>query len=276
MKRKGLLIGIGIFCGVLLSCKTEEAHTISHDKQSNANQDKLDSLRAENQQLKAFLETYNGSYDSLNAIWEINIAHDHPDSIKKCYFNLEDFTTPKIYVFEDEKNSSVFQYWKISSVPEKNLLITEAFNREKEQLEYFSEKITEEGAHLEEFIMFEGENQIRTKPVQRSVYLWKHDSSYQYEVNYSTNHGSFEFLKTRALHSCDSLEILGEKRFVMKFEGDYQIVHQQKQDTLRFWQYSYYTKEFGFVKYQRHFKNSVLNMKLKAILTEKEWEAIIP
>ncbi|MDX2359374.1 MAG: hypothetical protein QNK23_01115 [Crocinitomicaceae bacterium] len=194
---------------------------------------------------------------------------------RNYYYNLEDFTTPKVYVFECVNDANWTQYWKMSSDVKSNYLITEAFNSSFEQIEYFKEQFNESGSELVEYTMMEGENFTLTTPIEKNVFVWSPTEEYSYSVNYSSNGDKILFRKDRSYVGLDSVEVMGQQLGAIKFKGIYHFESEKYKDVMEFWQYSYYTEEYGFVKYERHIDNdSIIILELSDILSLDAWNEL--
>ena len=193
-------------------------------------------------------------------------------SLQEYYYSLENFKTSKYYKYENITDPSQTQYWKISANVEQNELVTEAFNSEKIQFEYFKEKFDDSGSKLIEYSPINSGIKTKTVAIHRDVFLWTQKESYQYEVEYSDSNGSTTFTKERKFKGLETITCMGMELEVAKFRGDYTFFNHKYNEEITFWQESFYAKKYGFVKYERHLPNgSVSILELTEILTEEEW-----
>ncbi|MFT7614028.1 MAG: hypothetical protein ACI9J3_003010 [Parvicellaceae bacterium] len=198
------------------------------------------------------------------------------NSYKDYYYQLEDFEIPKYYVFKTTEDTTQVQYWKVSSDLKKKLLITEVFDKNFKSIEYFSEKHGSKGAELVEFNQIQDTTITRTTPIDKQVFLWNPKTSYKYSVNYEDQNGPTEFSKTRELIGLDSVTVFNEKFEALKMKGSYHIKYKKFNQTNFFWQYSFYTKDHGFVKYVRFFSDQTIRTLLvDSILCEDEWNSLM-
>ncbi|UKN00190.1 hypothetical protein K6119_10645 [Paracrocinitomix mangrovi] len=197
------------------------------------------------------------------------------ESVKEYYYSLEDFTVPKFYKYENKTNPSYTQYWKMSSKPDDQILITEAFNADFVQFEYFSEQYDSEGSKLVEYYPISEGQKTGTTPIHKDVFLWQPKDEYQYQVEYTDKNGKTTFSKKRKLISFEDIEYMGIKTQAAKFRGDYSFQYHKYGQTVEYWQYSYYTKEHGFVKYNRTLPDgSKSTLELTEILSESDWQQL--
>ena len=120
-------------------------------------------------------------------------------SIKEFYYNLNDFTSAKYYVYSCKEDSNRTEYWKMSAGLENDFLITEAFNSSFEQFEYFKEKFDNTGSRLIEYTMINGEQRTETTPIHDDVFIWSPKEDYSYRVQYPNNDDQILFTKSRKL-----------------------------------------------------------------------------
>ncbi len=90
-------------------------------------------------------------------------------SLKEFYFPYATFSEPVIYKYKDLNDSANIQYWHMQTEVFNNdtILVTKAYNAQLEQIELFKEKIDQEGCHMLEFIIINGDDSIKTKNLKR-------------------------------------------------------------------------------------------------------------
>ena len=196
------------------------------------------------------------------------------EDLKDYYFDYEDFKSPKYYYFKCLEEPSKSMYWKMSYNDKNELFVTEAFNSEFRRVELFTEKIDEQGAKLVEYTMINDSTPIYTVPLDRNVYLWDdEDDTYSYAVEYSYDGSKITFRKTRQFLKKESVMIMGEKLDALKYRSVYRHVAQGSNNSYEYWQYGYYTKEYGFVKYERYLPSGdSYTLELVKIMSEKDWK----
>ncbi|WP_298546057.1 hypothetical protein [uncultured Aquimarina sp.] len=193
---------------------------------------------------------------------------------KSYYYNLKDFQEPKIYEYKrSNKNSLDTEYWKIISDTINKELITETFNSGFKQIEYFKEKFDESGAKMLEFLLLEDSSSTKvSKPIEQNVYLWNNPGPYKYSTKYDSRYGEVYFEKTRTYQGLEKIKILDKTYNAIKLKGEYVFKIKDQNQTFTYYQYSYYIKDIGFVKYKRVFEDhSETELYLYHIHTEEEW-----
>lgn len=192
------------------------------------------------------------------------------ESAKDYYFQLEDFVEPKIYVFSNAQYPELGQYWRISSIPDSNLLITEAFLLDFRQFESFKEQYDSTGSKVVEYITIESTDSIYSEVKEDEVFRWNSDEEYRYILREKRSGLYRGYQKMRKFQALNQMEILGEEVDVLRFKDTY-IFQYGLIQTFR--QQSFYSKEYGLVRYVRFNENTQESTTyiLSEILTEEEW-----
>ena len=212
---------------------------------------------------------------TLLSLLSLFILYGCSEDVKEYYYSLEALTTPKYYAYTCKEDSSRSQYWKMSADIENKFLITEAFNSSLEQFEYFKEKFDSNGSQLVEYTMINGEDRTTTTPKSKDVFIWNPEEEYSYSVKYPNDDDQILFRKSRKLIGKESIEIMGKKLDALKFKGTYYYESEKHKESMEYWQFSYYTKEYGFVKYERHVDNGqVITLELTNLLSEEDWNKL--
>lgn len=237
-------------------------------------QRRIDSLNQENERLKSIMKNYLTEIESLKSNTTASI-----DSANLYYYPLNMFKKPNIYFYSCPQNAKRSQYWKISTNRKKNKLITEAFGNDLIQFERFEEELDSAGSNLVNYEIIGKDSITRTTVEKGVVYLWKSSQPYTYQVKYNTPGGTILFSKTRTYLKKDSILVLGDMKEVLVFKGEYEFFNQSSNESYSYYQYSYYAKEIGFVKYERIIPISdtdyeFINLELDSILTKKEWKKL--
>ncbi|UKN02706.1 hypothetical protein K6119_04155 [Paracrocinitomix mangrovi] len=200
------------------------------------------------------------------------ISCNETENIKEYYYQLENFDEPKYYVFEYIGNPEGSQYWKIKTNKEKKELTTEVFNSKFEKAEFSKEKFDESGAKFIEYSSFSNGRKTESKINSNNVFLWEPHEEYNYSMTLYEDGIETEFKKVREYIGKETILVLGKKTEAIKFKGSYTFDNSFYKEPVKFWQYSYYTKDHAFVKWERHSPNGeIMIMELKEILTENEW-----
>lgn len=199
------------------------------------------------------------------------------EDLQEYYFDYEDFKSPKYYYFKCQEDPSASVYWKMKYNEKNGLFVTEGFNSKLDRVDLFTEKKDEQGAKLVEYTMMNDSTPIYTVPLDRNVYLWDdNDDTYSYAVEYSYEGSKVTFRKTRQFLDKEDVMIMGEKLEALKYKSIFRHVAIGTGDSYEFWQFGYYTKEHGFVKYERHLPSGeTLTYELVKIFSEKEWKELV-
>ena len=152
-------------------------------------------------------------------------------------------------------------------------LITEAFNSSFVQFEYFKEKFDAKGSQLIEYTMINEGKRVTSLPITKDVFIWTPKKEFTYSVKYSNNDHQITFQKSRKLIGKEIIEVMGQKLETLKFKGNYHYESDKYKETMDYWQYSFYSKKYGFVKYERHVENGqIITLELTNLLSEKDWK----
>jgi hypothetical protein len=198
-----------------------------------------------------------------------NISYSQEEA-KDYYFKLSDFKEPKIYLYENTTYPELGQYWKISSSPDSNLLITEAHLLDFTQFEIFKECYDSTGSKVVEYIMIEGLDSIRTEILESDVYRWNSKEEYGYGIKQLRIGIWRGYDKTRKMKSTTSMEIMGEQLEVLRFEDRYTYKFGFAMYVM---QQSFYSKEYGLVRFLRFDESTKENQTyvLTKVYSEDEW-----
>jgi hypothetical protein len=109
------------------------------------------------------------------------------------------------------------------------------------------------------------------------VFKWSDKGPYEYSIEFLNEYQQWIFFnKSRGYIGKEDVEILGQKFDAIKFKGIYSFGLVGKEVECEYYQYSYYVREIGMVKYEKNFpdrKGSILD--LTKIYSEDEWNEMI-
>jgi len=203
-----------------------------------------------------------------------------------CQENLNDFYYPfykktetRVYKYVDQKDPTKTEYWKITSSPETNELKTVSYDYEFNSYNIFNEKITKNGAECIGYSDIEmkenkEKREIKGKVLDKDVFKWNGDKKYSYSIKSGNKYGLFIFKKTREELGLSNITVNGIKHKTIKFKDNYMILDLDQNVKQVFYQYSYYAKGIGMIKYERKIpvqKDPVV-LELLEILSEQEFE----
>ena len=192
---------------------------------------------------------------------------------------MSELTESKIYKYECKSEPSKTEYWKLTSNLTENTLITEAFNSEYIQYEFFKEQLTKEGSKLLEFISYrtddngQKENDVINKPIELDVYKWKTDKPYRYSTEaVEEYYGKVTFEKRREFIGEVKINVLGKEYKALKFKGNYKTEVPKTKQVYQYSQFSYYAKGIGLVKMEKEYSDGTKRvLELTEIISNSEW-----
>ncbi|BAO76427.1 hypothetical protein [Winogradskyella sp. PG-2] len=200
-------------------------------------------------------------------------------SIKDYYFPMSELTKGKVYKYECKSEPSKTEYWKLTSNLTENTIITEAFNSEFIQYEFFKEELTKEGSKLLEFISYrtnengQKEKEIINKPIELDVFKWKTDNPYRYSSEATEEfYGKVMFEKRREFIGEVKVNVLGREYKALKFKGFYKTEVPKTNQKYEYSQFSYYAKGLGLVKMEKEYSDGTKRtLELTEIISNSEW-----
>ncbi len=203
------------------------------------------------------------------------------ENLKDYYYPIRTQEEVKIYKYVDKNNVTNIEYWKVTTIPKSNKIITITYNSELNPYNYFVEKVKSDGAELLTYTDFETNDngvtiEIKAEVLEKDIYKWDDSKDYAYSVKYNNKYGSFEFKKKRAFSKFEHIEVNGKKYRAAKFRDDYLIHHIDDNVEYIFYQDAYYVKDIGMIKYKRIIpsQNEPIELELVEILDEGEFEKL--
>ena len=193
---------------------------------------------------------------------------------KVYYYTAYSSNAPRIYEYTSREDSSKTQYWRIREINQGKGLLTEGFNENFHQFEFFEEKIGDEGSTVKRYISYneQGDSLVR-KIIRPDVFKWKGKGPYQYAVEYENGGAKLFFQKNRTLIGTQKLSVLNKEYNCLKFKGVYQFGYVGQKAEYEYYQYSYYAKGIGMVKYERYFPDGETTiLELSNIYSDEEWK----
>jgi len=202
-------------------------------------------------------------------------------NLKDYYYQFSDKTETKVYKYVDKKDSENIEYWKIILNPKTKVINTISYDSSFNIYNTFDEVITENGAELIRYTDFEenifgNKTEVKAEIVEKDVFKWNGEKQYSYSVKYRNKYGRFEFKKKRVALGFEKKSVRGKQYETIKFKGIYSIYAIDQDDKYGFYQYSFYAKGIGMIKYERKIpvKEELIELELVDILTEKEFKKI--
>ena len=200
-------------------------------------------------------------------------------NLKEFYYPFSDKIETKIYKYVDKNDSEKIEYWKVTTNPKTKEINTVSYDSDFNIYNTFDEIVTENGAELIRYADYEKNAFGKTVPinaeiVNKDVFKWNGDKEYSYSVKYRNQYGRMEFLKKRTELGFEKIIVNGKEYETIKFKGDYFIKAIDQNDSYGFYQYSFYAKDIGMVKYERHIPNKVIELELSELLTESDFHKL--
>lgn len=202
------------------------------------------------------------------------------ENLKDFYYQISDEIETKVYKYIDKNDPNTIEYWKVTTNPQTKEIHTVSYDSNFNIYNTFDEIITENGAELIRYTDYK-KNRFGiivptiSKIVNKDVYMWNGDKEYKYSVKYRNQYGRFEFTKNRTELGFETIVVNGKEYKAVKFKGVYSISAIDQNDKYDFYQYSYYAKGVGMVKYKRYIPNKVIELELTKLLSEKEFNDLL-
>jgi hypothetical protein len=201
------------------------------------------------------------------------------NKLKDYYYPISNKVETKIYKYVDKNDLNNIEYWKVTTNPNTNRIKTVSYDSEFNIYNTFTEIVNKNGAELTEYADYEKNSLGELVPniakiIENKVFKWDGEKEYSYSVKYTNKHGSYVFSKERTELGFEKITLNNKEYETVKFIADYSINAINKNDSYSFYQYSYYAKNLGMIKYRRYIPNKVIVLELAELLTEKEFEKI--
>ena len=203
-------------------------------------------------------------------------------NFKKYYYQVGTKKEVQVYKYVDKNNPKNIEYWKVTTSPKTNRILTESFTTDFRLYNIFEEELKTDGAEIIRYVDFEkndnGHNiRIDATIVHKDVYKWNDNKKYKYSVKYKNpKYGNEHFIKERTKNSLEIININGTNYSTLKFKDEYEIKLLDNKQNYKFYQFTYYAIGIGMVKYQRYHPNgTTIELELNEILTEKEFDKLV-
>ena len=201
------------------------------------------------------------------------------ENFKDYYYQIGTKKEIKVYKYVDKNNPKNIEYWKVTTNPKTNKILTESFTTDYRLYNIFEEELKNDGAEIIRYADFEinknGKNiRIDGTIIDKDVYKWTDNNKYIYSVKYtSPKYGNEQFIKERTKSKFENINVSGEEYSVLKFKDEYKIKSLENDQNYKFYQFTYYAKGIGMVKYKRyHPDGTTIVLELTEILTDKEFD----
>ena len=203
------------------------------------------------------------------------------ENFKDYYYQIGTKKEIKVYKYVDKNNPKNIEYWKVTTNPKTNKILTESFTTDFRLYNIFEEELKTNGAEIIRYADFEVNDdkqniRIDGTIVDKDVYKWNDTNKYSYSVKYtSPKYGNEQFIKERTKSSFENINVTGTDYSTLKFKDEYEIKSLENDQKYEFYQFTYYAKGIGMVKYQRyHPDGTTIELELTEILAEKKFEEL--
>lgn len=203
------------------------------------------------------------------------------ENFKDYYYQIGTKKEIKVYKYVDKNNPKNIEYWKVTTNPKTNKILTESFTTDFRLYNIFEEELKTNGAEIIRYADFEVNDdkqniRIDGTIVDKDVYKWNDTNKYSYSVKYtSPKYGNEQFIKERTKNSFENITVNRTEYSTLKFKDEYEIKSLENDQNYKFYQFTYYAKGIGMVKYQRYQPDgTTIELELTEILTEKEFDEL--
>ena len=201
------------------------------------------------------------------------------NSISDYYYPKYANEEPRIYKYVNRADSTDIFYWKVIYDSRKDEMITEGYNLELFKFNYFVEKFEKNGTKVTEFIdyvklPFGLKRTFVGEIIEDDVFKWNDEREYSYKVNINGQYGQSTLNKKRKFLGFEKITINGKEFDCIKFSEEYKNVYHDHNDTLEFYQITYYSKNLGMVKCTKYFYEKKLEYVLTDILSDEEFSRL--
>jgi len=201
------------------------------------------------------------------------------ENCKEYYFSMGMKDEVKVFKYIDKNDPKNIEYWKVTTNPLTNRILTESYLADFTIYNSFEEVITNDGAELIIYTDYEKNNEGENTPIEaeivdKDVYKWDDNGIYKYSVKYqSPKYGNEQFTKERSKIRLTEISINGTEYSVLKFLDNYEVKSLDGDGGYTFHQLTYYAKGIGMVKYERYLPDgTIVELELSQILSEEEFE----
>lgn len=209
--------------------------------------------------------------------------------IKESYYQIEDHIIPKVYLFEEE-GGTFKMYVKVSADS-----VTKTLKREFYECSFkvnsfsyvvWKEKFNSIGSKL----IYYSESEFGAAKIdpakENYIIKWHPDSvcNYAFDISWYEEalqeESFFSRNVKRTFTNEESIQSLGNYDMAVKFSDEHtNMDNGNSLHASSFWEYTYFQKPYGCIKYERHqqsnYGSGILIMNLTEVLSEAEWEKIL-
>ena len=191
---------------------------------------------------------------------------------REYYFPFDQFKEPKVYKYVDANDNKNTVYWRLSTEKRKSgtYFVTRAYDNNRDQIEFFEEKITSEGLIVTNFTeIYDTKNQKKGRIDKNQVYMLKSTKSYVYKIYVDS--GKYIFEKKRTPTDKKITKSFNGKNYDCIIMDDLYITRNIENED-QFYDYNqetYYAKGIGIIGYKRFLPDgTICDYKLSQIIYE--------
>ena len=203
------------------------------------------------------------------------------NDLKEYYYPIGQKAEVHVYKYVDKVNPNNIEYWKVTTDPQTRTILTESFTTDFRLYNIFEEQLDDEGAKVIGYTDFQinkddSSTQIDGNVIDQNVYGWNGTNKYRYSVNYlDPSFGRMQFVKERTQNGFENIEIFKTEYETAKFKDEYEMKLLDTNENYEFYQYTYYGKNTGMVKYERFLPDGTSKqLELEQIISEVEFEQL--
>lgn len=213
----------------------------------------------------------------ITLVFSIALVSCKQTSLKKYYFNFEEFRQGKIYKFVDSKDADNIFYWHMKYKKSKghDLFFTYGLDKKLTTQDVFIEKLKKDksGSFLyESYSIFEDTIKIDSYTLKSEVYSFK---ASQYPIEWSLMesglYGKNIFTKKREISKINTQQkVFGKNYDCILFRDKFDFEYPDSTYNFTYYRDIYYAKNLGVVRYIQYSEadSIVGDFHLVEILTE--------
>ena len=163
------------------------------------------------------------------------------ENLKDYYYSIGTKKEVSVYKYIDKNNLKNIEYWKVTTNPATNTILTESYTTDFRLYNIFEETITSKGAEIIRYVDFMKKNNGKIERIEgtilsKDVYKWSDSTKYTYAVKYKRPiYGNEVFTKDRTKNSFTDVNIYGKKYATVKFLDEYEIELQDRDQIYKFY-----------------------------------------
>lgn len=180
-------------------------------------------------------------------------------NLSDCFYPVEEFEVPKVYVYESEDKSNR-DYLELSYDAGSKELILKNYSWNCSPLDYAKLKLTQDGAFLQESYAYGDGGAIEIREILKdSVHLWNFTKPYSYALSYSIRGKTVLREVTSELLGEERINYKGQEINTLKYKETYDFRNSGGEIELSHFYLNYFAEGVGVVAYEWHRPGSIPN-----------------